>query len=79
MNLDAKRHSHLNPTKGNIKIDADHTIKSIDLYDVQGRILQTSIENTTTAKLDIANKANGIYFVKITTERGTNIEKVVKE
>ena len=70
---------HPNPTKGNIKIDADHTIKSIDLYDVQGRILQTSIENTTTAKLDIANKANGIYFVKITTERGTNIEKVVKE
>jgi Leucine-rich repeat (LRR) protein len=70
---------HPNPTKGNIKIDADHTIKSIELYDVQGRILQTSIENTTTAKLDIANKANGIYFVKITTERGTNIEKVVKE
>lgn len=70
---------HPNPTKGNLKIDTDHTIKSIELYDVQGRILQTSIENTTTAKLDITNKTNGIYFVKITTERGTNIEKVVKE
>jgi hypothetical protein len=68
-----------NPTKGNIKINGDHTIKSIELYDVQGRILQTSIENTTTAQLDITNKANGIYFIKITTERGTNIEKVVKE
>jgi Leucine-rich repeat (LRR) protein len=70
---------HPNPTKGNLKIDADHMIKVIELYDIQGRILQTSIENTTTAKLDIANKANGIYFVKITTERGTNIEKVIKE
>ena len=70
---------HPNPTKGNIKINGDHTIKSIELYDVQGRILQTSIENTTTAQLDITNKTNGIYFVKITTERGTNIEKVIKE
>jgi len=70
---------HPNPTKGVIKIEADHTIKSIELYDIQGRILQTSIENTTTAQLDITNKTNGIYFVKITTERGTNIEKVIKE
>jgi hypothetical protein len=54
-------------------------LKSVQLFDVQGRILQTVIENKNSVKLDVSNKANGVYFLKITTEDGSNIEKVIKE
>jgi Secretion system C-terminal sorting domain len=66
-----------NPTSSEININADFTIKSIELYDIQGRILETILGNTKT--LDITSKQNGIYFLKITTEKGSKIEKIIKE
>ena len=68
-----------NPTKGNVTINCDNTIKKIELFDVQGRILQTKIENNNAAQLNISNKANGLYFIRITTENGVTVEKVIKE
>ena len=68
-----------NPTRDIITINCNSSLKSIELFDVQGRILQTSIENGTNAKLDISGKSNGIYFVRITTENGIKVSKLVKE
>jgi hypothetical protein len=68
---------HPNPTNSIININADFNIKSIEVYDVQGRVLETVLGNTKT--LDISSKQNGIYFLKITTEKGSKIEKIVKE
>jgi Leucine-rich repeat (LRR) protein len=65
-----------NPTASKININCNNTIKSIELYDVQGRVLETILNAN---NLDISNKTNGIYFLKITTEKGSKIEKVVKE
>ena len=71
--------SYPNPTKGNVTINCDNTIKKIELFDVQGRILQTKVEDNTTSQLNISNKANGLYFIRITTENGVTVEKVIKE
>ena len=65
-----------NPTNGNININSNFNIKSIALYDLQGRVLQTILNAN---KLDISEKANGIYYLKITTEKGSKIEKIIKE
>ena len=65
-----------NPTSSKININANNNIKSIELYDVQGRILQTILN---ASGLDLSDKTKGIYFLKITTEKGSKIEKVVKE
>ena len=64
-----------NPTKGNVNINCDTAVKYIELFDVQGRLLQTSIENSNTAKFDISNKQNGLYFIRITTDKGSKVEK----
>ena len=77
--LDSSISVYPNPTNSFVTINCNNTIKSIELYDVQGRILETSIENSTTSKLDISEKQNGIYFVKINTENGSKVEKIVKE
>lgn len=68
-----------NPTKGNVTINCDNTIKHVELFDVQGRILQNKIETNNNTQLDISNKPNGLYFIRITTENGIKVEKVIKE
>jgi uncharacterized repeat protein (TIGR01451 family) len=77
--LDSSISIYPNPTNSFVTITCNSTIKSIELYDVQGRILETSVENSTNSKLDISEKQNGIYFLKINTENGSKVEKIVKE
>ena len=68
-----------NPTNSKINIDTKTTIKTIELYDIQGRLLQTQLLNSNTTTLDISDKANGIYFVKVKTANGQKVVKIVKE
>lgn len=68
-----------NPTNGNININSKYNINTIELYDIQGRVLETTLESATTTTLDISNRENGIYFLKINTENGSKVEKIVKE
>ncbi len=77
--LDSSIMIYPNPTSSFININCNSTIKSVELYDVQGRILETSLKNNSTAKLDISEKPMGIYFLKISTENGSKVEKIVKE
>ncbi|HKO41125.1 MAG TPA: T9SS type A sorting domain-containing protein, partial [Nitrososphaeraceae archaeon] len=68
-----------NPTNSVINIKCENSIKSIELYDVQGRILVTKMVSDNNEVLDISNKSNGIYFLKITSENGIKVEKIIKE
>jgi hypothetical protein len=45
----------------------------------QGKILTTKIVDDSQSNFDISTYSNGVYFVKITTEKGSKIEKIVKE
>ena len=64
---------------GNSNGNSNGTIKMVQLYDSQGRVLltKTSAENPTT--LDVSGYASGVYFVKIVGEASEKIVKVVKE
>ena len=68
-----------NPTSNFVSIKSKNTIKSIQLFDAQGRLLQTNFSSQKETKLDISEKANGVYFLKIKSEVGVNIEKIVKK
>ncbi|MBN8566022.1 MAG: T9SS type A sorting domain-containing protein, partial [Flavobacteriales bacterium] len=70
-----------NPVKDvvNITIKENSTIKTIELYDVQGRLLQTQLVNDVHSELNVSSRANGLYFIKINTDKGTKVEKLVKE
>ncbi|MGV3696180.1 T9SS type A sorting domain-containing protein [Flavobacterium sp.] len=68
-----------NPTTSIIHVDSEFEITSIELYDIQGRILETHLENESKSTLDLSTKPKGIYFVKIKTEKGSKVEKIVKE
>ena len=68
-----------NPTNAVININCNSIIESVELYDIQGRILETRLENSNNVIFDISSKQNGIYFMKITSDNGSKIEKIVKE
>lgn len=72
-----------NPAKNNINVNVNNNInnkiKSIELYDVKGRVLMTQMVNNSQTSLDISNYVNGVYFVKVSTDTGVSIEKIIKE
>ena len=70
-----------NPVKDivNITIKNNSTIKTIELYDIQGRLLQTQLVNNISSELNLSSRANGIYFIKINTDKGSKVEKLVKK
>ena len=68
-----------NPVKDKLHITAKHNITSIQLYDLVGRLIETSGANGTEAIFNIGKNASGIYFVKIYTAKGVKVEKIIKQ
>lgn len=68
-----------NPTKGDVNIDASSKIKSVEIYDIQGRITQKQLGiNAQKAKISIQHNVSGVYIFKIFTEKETFVKKVIK-
>lgn len=68
-----------NPTNSLVNISGDFNIKSIQLFDVQGRLLQTSLSNDTNTVLDLTQRTKGMYFIKVISEAGVKVEKLIKK
>ncbi|MCL2512077.1 MAG: T9SS type A sorting domain-containing protein [Bacteroidales bacterium] len=68
-----------NPTKGELKIEnGELKIENVEIYDMTGRTVG-AYGIRPNGKINIVHLPAGIYFVKITTEAGTIMNKVVKE
>jgi hypothetical protein len=66
-----------NPTTGKLRIEGEELrIENVVAYDVFGKIQK--IEKLKNA-IDISHLSTGIYFVKIRTEAGEVVKKVLKE
>lgn len=68
-----------NPAHDNVTIEAAGNIQSVALYDIQGRVLQVNMMNDKMGILDISARQSGMYFVKVTTDEGVKVEKVIKK
>ena len=68
-----------NPTNSIVTITSNNSMQSVQLYDVQGRLLQTQIINNPSTTVDLSQQSNGIYFVKVVSDQGIKVEKVVKK
>lgn len=68
-----------NPSRGNVTIEAQAGIESVELYDIQGRLLQRSFTKGEAVQFDMSQRAAGIYLMRIVTEKGIKVEKVVRE
>ena len=76
-----------NPTSGELRIENGENNKGInplviEIFDIYGRKLNLSsrpLVHSSTVNIDISFLASGIYFVKITTDEGVVVKKVIKE
>lgn len=68
-----------NPTTGRINISSKDTLQSFILYDLQGRLLQSTSLNYTAHTIDISAYPSGIYLLEIKTDAGINVERIVKK
>jgi len=72
---------HPNPTTGELTIDNGQlTITGVEIFDVLGK-KQFSIVNSQLSieTIDISHLHSGIYFVKITTDAGIVVKKIIKQ
>ncbi len=68
-----------NPTTGIITIKGKY-IDSIEVSNIHGQIIKTTVVNNETTLINLKNEPKGIYLIKITTDNGvTTVKKVVLE
>lgn len=68
-----------NPTTGYITIISPQTaVSSVEVFDIRGRKLMNVDYNKTQYSLDLSSLQSATYFVKINTEEGSLIKRVVK-
>ena len=69
-----------NPANDRIFIEAETEIEDVVLYDIYGRV--QNLRNSETQKLrnsiDISSLKSGFYFVKINTEKGNIVKRIIK-
>ncbi|QHI35478.1 hypothetical protein IMCC3317_08240 [Kordia antarctica] len=70
-----------NPTKSTLFIKEMQHVKSISIYDLQGKLLKTIVQEVpvSQAEIDLNNLSKGIYFLKIQTDKGIQTEKIIKQ
>lgn len=68
-----------NPAHDKVTIESDSNIKSMQLFDVQGRILEVISSGGLKTILDISHHVQGIYYLKIVTDTGSKTEKLIKK
>ncbi|MDG1476789.1 MAG: T9SS type A sorting domain-containing protein [Vicingaceae bacterium] len=64
-----------NPSKTKFQIITNTQIKSIDLFNIDGRKILTTKNN----EIDIEKLSKGIYILKVHLQNGTQIRKIIKE
>jgi hypothetical protein len=67
-----------NPFSSQLFIGSNEAMKGIILTDQLGRMIISKYGETVNAVLDLKGIENGIYLLKIETEKGTAIKKVIK-
>ena len=70
-----------NPAKEyvDIRVDGDLNVTTMEVYDVYGKLLNTVnvVDNPT--RINVSGLANGMYFVRVTTEAGSVTKSFVKK
>ena len=69
-------HIYPNPTLGKLNITSADNINTINLLNIIGETVFFT-EDLTTKSIDISSLEIGIYFLNISTDKGTQTEKII--
>ena len=66
-----------NPTTDNININSESDIQMVEIYNLQGQ--RVAVENGNVRTINVSNLSNGMYLLKVTTEKGVSSYKINKQ
>ncbi|MAZ73981.1 MAG: hypothetical protein CMC70_12630 [Flavobacteriaceae bacterium] len=71
-----------NPTQNKITLqwEAAVQVERIAVYALDGKLITTQVvsQDSTSRVINLSETANGMYFIKISTQKGTLTEKIIK-
>ncbi|MHC1706970.1 MAG: CotH kinase family protein [Bacteroidales bacterium] len=67
-----------NPTQGQLRINSGYVMKTLDVTDLHGRVLNDFLVNEKEFTLDISMLPDGVYFIRVITAVGTRYQKIIK-
>ena len=68
-----------NPAKYNITIESPQQTAVIEISNLEGQLIKTIAANGNKTSIDVSAFPNGLYFVKVRTEKGIAAKKFIKE
>jgi hypothetical protein len=79
--LSGKFNVYPNPAANviNIANTVDATINTIEMSDLNGRVVKSVKMNAAEGQVSVSDLATGVYMMKISTDQGVAIKKIVKE
>ena len=63
----------------NVESNALTLVKEIEIYTINGQVLKKVVANAIAVKVDISEFQSGIYFIKVTTDKGNLTKKFLKK
>ena len=63
----------------NISSDVNAIISTIEMLDLNGRVIKSQKINATEGQISVSDLATGMYMMKITTDQGVAVKKIVKQ
>lgn len=67
------------PVKDNLTIESSGTIKIVELFDFQGRLMRRITVNSGIYVLNMDSCPKGIYLVHVITPYGNSVQKIIKQ
>ena len=69
-----------NPVRGDLKMDANENIKSINVYNMIGQeVKRIALSNVFSYKLDMSDLSDGVYFIRAEVGDSTGTFKIIKK
>lgn len=66
-----------NPAQDKVSLQSTIPIKKIHFYNAEGKKLE--IKTTKTEQIDISYLSQGVYFIEVVTENGSQFKKLIKQ
>jgi hypothetical protein len=63
----------------NFSNDANAVVSLVEMADLNGRVIKSQKVNATEGQISVSDLATGMYMMKITTDQGIAVKKIVKQ
>jgi helix-turn-helix protein len=69
---------YLNDMVGDVIIESLVEITSVNLFNMQGTVLQYIAPRSTSAKVSLSARPSGVYIVQVSNGQGVSVHKILK-